>query len=454
MSKATTQRVDLISVLEVIDRHLTSALCEATWEAVRISERQRKWTLELLLRFWIEVTVQAPRSLRDALTWATGQPGARFSGPEATPEAFFARSQSLRYAFFDDAFRRFLEAATRDLPARFCRELHGLLKRFPSIIALDGSGLDPVARRLKALHKDRRVPLPGALLAAYDLCRGVPAAVDFDPNVYTAEINRAKAVLSRLPSESLIVADRLYGVPAFFAALSAHQLFGVCRLFGPVSLANKVLLGRHVTDEGVVEDYEVLAGTKHDPAARCQLRLIVLKVRGRVKLQVLTNVLDRSRLSAPEALKAYRARWSIERMFSDLKEVLNLSRFYAANINAVGMQVFSAAIMYTGLRVAQSAIAAQAKIEPEEISTKKLFPKVAAAAQALAAAQYTLIEVQQLNRGVVLKLPTLREMPFAFLLLSSILREIRSEKRTTRRKCPARGMWRAMPGIRRRKRRS
>ena len=45
-----------------------------------------------------------------------------------------------------------------------------------------------------------------------------------------------------------------------------------------------------------------------------------------------------SRLLA-KALALYARRWSIERMYFDLKVVLNLNRVYAANPNAVAMQV-------------------------------------------------------------------------------------------------------------------
>ena len=66
-------------------------------------------------------------------------------------------------------------------------------------------------------------------------------------------------------------------------------------------------------------------------------------------------------------------------MFFDLKEVLNLNRLYAANPNAVAMQVFAAAIVYNAFRVAQSEAAAQVGRPPEDISPAKFFPKIAVA---------------------------------------------------------------------------
>lgn len=94
---------------------------------------------------------------------------------------------------------------------------------------------------------------------------------------------------------------------------------------------------------------------------------------------MLTNVLTPPRLTAEEALDLSPYRWSIERMFFDLKEVLTLNRLYAANPNAVAMQVYAAAIVDNAFRVAQSDAAAHVGWEPEEISPAKLFPKIATA---------------------------------------------------------------------------
>jgi hypothetical protein len=77
------------------------------------------------------------------------------------------------------------------------------------------------------------------------------------------------------------------------------------------------------------------------------------------RYEVLTNVLAPRRVSAGEALDLYPYRGSVERLFFDLKEVLNLNRLSAANPNAVAMQVYATAIVYNALRVAQSDGAAQ-----------------------------------------------------------------------------------------------
>jgi hypothetical protein len=91
------------------------------------------------------------------------------------------------------------------------------------------------------------------------------------------------------------------------------------------------------------------------------------------------DVLAPGRLTAEQALDLYSYRWSVEPMFFDLKEVLNLNRLYAANPNAVATQVYAAAIVYNALRVAQSEGAEQVGWAPEQLSPAKFYPKVARA---------------------------------------------------------------------------
>ncbi len=94
----------------------------------------------------------------------------------------------------------------------------------------------------------------------------------------------------------------------------------------------------------------------------------------------LTSVLTPTRVPAEDALALYPYRWNIERMFFDLKEVLNLNRLYAANPNAVAMQVYAAGLVYKAMRVAQSEAATQVGLAPEDIAPAKCFPRLAAVA--------------------------------------------------------------------------
>ena len=64
---AAAVRIDLIRVMDLLQTHITSALCQTVFRRVRITERQRVWTLEALVRFWTAVILRAPQALSQAL---------------------------------------------------------------------------------------------------------------------------------------------------------------------------------------------------------------------------------------------------------------------------------------------------------------------------------------------------------------------------------------------------
>jgi hypothetical protein len=293
------------------------------------------------------------------------------------------------------------------------------------------------------LWKDRRVPLPGSIVAVYDFARGHLARLGFEPTPQGKELPCARGLLGTLPKGSLLVGDALYAVPKQFAALSAEGLFGLARINRTVTLRKVECLSKERHEGGLLEDWLVEAGSNARTPAQT-LRWIRWK-EGRRTREVLTNVLDPTRLGASEALSLYQARWTVERLFYDLKEVLNLHRFYAANTNAVAMQVYAAAIVHTALRVAQGRLAHEAAIDPEEISTEKLFPKVAAASSCLVTAKLAFLAVQRANPGVRLREPDWRTLPFATISLAAVLIEHHSGPKRRKPRCRAAERYRGLP---------
>jgi hypothetical protein len=258
------------------------------------------------------------------------------------------------------------------------------------------------------------------------------------------ELPDARALLEGLPSGCLCIADALYGIPKWFATLAEHGLFGLARHNRRCNLVMEKRLSQRRHDGGWLEEHRVRAGTSHYTDKQT-LRLIRFTKKGR-RHDLLTNVLDPDQLSAAEALDLYRSRWTVERLFYDLKEVLNLHCFYAANVNAIAMQVFAAAIVHTALRVAQGRIALEARIEPELISVEKLFPKVAAASYGWTAAECTFDATCEANPQATLVKPSWSRMRFAKTTLGAILVEKRNgRRRRKKRRCVSAERSRKLP---------
>lgn len=83
----------------VADPHHGGSL-STVFATVRITERQRQWTLEALVQFWLAVILRAPRALNQALYEILEGSEPLFRHVQASPEAFFQRCQTLRPAFF------------------------------------------------------------------------------------------------------------------------------------------------------------------------------------------------------------------------------------------------------------------------------------------------------------------------------------------------------------------
>lgn len=443
-------RVDLLGTVEVLHEHLTESLCEEVFEAERDVERRRLWTLAHLGRFWTAVVLRAPPSLRQALSEAAGGTGA-YPHVESSPQAFFRRCQDLRPDFFAGLLAAFLRRVRDAEPGRYAGGHAAVLDRFAGAVAIDGSQLDAVARRLKICWRDRRVPLPGSLLAVYDLRRGMLAHLGVSARAGAGELPRAPQALAGIAAGTLVLGDRAYGVPKFFAILAGARLHGLCRRGARVLCREVERISETRWEGGRLEDLRVEAGISSKTATQ-RLRLLRW-TRGRRTLELLTDVADTATMSAAEAMALYRERWKVERLFHDLKEVLDLHSFYGANHNVVAMQVYATALVHTAMRVAQSRIAAAARVAPEDLSPAKLFPRIAAASAALTWAEFGFQETRRANPGARLTKPDWRTMPFASTPLTCLLVEQRSEKRKVRRFCASRGRWRALPPGRRKRRR-
>ena len=136
-------------------------------------------------------------------------------------------------------------------------------------------------------------------------------------------------------------------------------------------------------------------------------------------------------------------------MFFDLKEVLNLNRLYAANPNAVAMQVYAAAIVYNAMRVAQSDASAQLGEPPEELSPAKLFPKIAVASFLYAYGQQLQRQWQRRHpRAHPHLVVRWRAHRWARTAATNTRVEHRSDGRRRRRFCAARRHWTSLRRVR------
>jgi Transposase DDE domain len=445
ISAASDQRIELLGTVELLHDHLTPSLCQTVFQKTRTTERERQWSLEALASFWTEVILRAPPSLTQALQEAAVGNGSGWPPVQASPEAFFQRCQSLHWRFFAKLYEAFLTQVLPQAQPCYASPVQALGERFHDVWIVDGSRLDAVAKRLKLLWDVRAQVLPGCLTAFYDLYRGIVRHLAFNPDAAAAELPRATAALEQVPHGTLLVGDRLYGVGAFFAALSERGLFGLCRRHGRQSWRWLRDLSKTLIAGGTAWDTLIEIKGKQELSPQT-LRWLRWR-KGSESWEMVTNVLEPEQLSIRDALSLYPWRWKVERLFFDLKEVLNLHRFYTSSAHGVAMQVYAAALVHTAFRVAQGHIAQTIGTQPEEISPAKFFPRMAAASIGLAWSELAFIEIQLANPGIDLHKPDWRRCDFAWTTFERIRVEPRNGRRRKRRFCQSRKQWKSFPQI-------
>jgi hypothetical protein len=440
--------VNLLETTRLLQDHLTEGLCREVFQEQRVGERERTWSLYALGQFWQGIVLQSPGSLTQALDEGMRGEGVVWPEVQGTAQAFFLRCKTLDWRFFHALFHRFVDSITPQAAPSYAGDFHALRERFREVWVIDGSRLDAVAHRLKILWKTRAVVLPGCVLGLYDLFRGYPRRLQFDPDAARSESVRAHEVLEHVPEGTLLLGDRLYASVALFDEMSRRKIHGLFRFNRTLSIpVFETLLEERKVSGGTLQDWIVTVGSGATAPPQ-RLRYLRFK-KGRRVYELLTNVLDPTILPAWTAMRLYPFRWKVERMFYDLKVVLKLKQFYVTSPNGVAMQLFAAAMVYVALRVAQGKVAAQIDVAPDDISPARLFPRVAKACGFLAGVQIGYLLACRDHPNAQLRFPDVSGRPEFRALRHEILVQPRSPHRRKRRFCKARKTWisfRHVPG--------
>jgi hypothetical protein len=376
------RHVDAADYLGVLWTYLTEALCAEVFAATRERERQRKWTLFTLVKFWIALLHDGPEVSQTQAVTDCARAHPLYPVLTATPESFFERVQTLRPAFFRAVFERVTAAVSGRVAAlsvRFASALPVSVAAFPEIYCVDASRLDVVAHRVKVLRRTTQAVLPGSLEAVYDLRRGCLRHLGFDPDGGRSEWHLFGQVLPDLPPGALLVLDRYYATPQLIDVVTMCGLALVVRTRRGLTRRRLRVLRRVRRPALTIDDDLVALGRGGAAGGPVLVRAVRIRTvyKGAARtLTLLTTVLEPQRLPAEHLAALYGARWTIERMFLTMKATLHLNRLYNSTPAAVGQQVYATALLYNALRLAQAELAQRLGVVPERLSPEKLFPRL------------------------------------------------------------------------------
>ncbi len=190
-------------------------------------------------------------------------------------------------------------------------------------LSVDGNVLAKSDKRLKVLREVKGAPLPGKIVARFDLQRQIFDRTYVLLDGHSQESTCYEAIVDDLVPKDVLIADRHYCIVALLRKIAAAGSFFVIRQHGRlkgVLLGKRKRIGRIST--GVVYEQEMKLSAADDAMTvrRITVELDEPTRDGDKVIHVLTNL--PSEVSATVVAELYRHRWEEETAFNVLQMTL------------------------------------------------------------------------------------------------------------------------------------
>lgn len=246
----------------------------------------------------------------------------------------------------------------------------------PMVVALDECKLDAVARLCdEAAQRPKESPylLVGKLAALFDVRRQQWVHIQFLSDAVGNGTVASLLLLEQLAKGSLILADLGYFGFAWLQNLTAQGYYWISRL----KSTSTYRITHTFYQDGETLDALIWLGTYRHDQYPDVVRLVQFR-QGATLSRYVSNVLDPHLLPMADLPRLYARRWDIELAFKLLKQALGLRMFWACEPILVLQQVLLTLTIAQVLHFFQLDIAAQAGVDPFEVSLDvllKLLPQ-------------------------------------------------------------------------------
>lgn len=231
-------------------------------------------------------------------------------------------------------------------------------------LSVDGNVLAKSQKRLGVLRNVKGAPLPGKVVARFDLQRQVFDKCYVLLDAHAQESSCCDRILLGLKAKDVLIADRHYCIVSFMEAIAKRKACFAIRHHGRlpgVLLGKRRFVGRIET--GMV--YEQSMRLTADENALVVRRITVVLSEptrdGDMQIHILTNL--PSKISAIVVANAYRHRWEEETAFNVLQMTLTCELASIGHPNAATF-LFCTSMLAYNLR--QTIFASLFAVHPEE----------------------------------------------------------------------------------------
>jgi hypothetical protein len=235
-------------------------------------------------------------------------------------------------------------------------------QHFCELLIADGSTLEALFRKLKALEEVPAGTLAGKMCTVVDLASRLPRYMWFTDQALAHDTNFLDSMRKVSRAGTLWILDRGFYDFHFFQQLIDGGAAWISR-----SKSNLVYQVSEVfTHHDSIRDRLIMVKGCCHP-----LRLVEVRF-GRQWYSYLTSVVDPNVLPPLMVADLYRRRWRIEEAFLIVKRVLNLSYLWTGSENGILLQIWSTWLFFAVLVDLGDEVAEELMIEFDRISLEML----------------------------------------------------------------------------------
>jgi hypothetical protein len=271
-----------------------------------------------------------------------------------------------------DLFQRVLTDVLPTMHERFAQrsrplppEIAWVRERYTQVLAVDGSTLDALLRKLGLLREVERPPLAGRMTALLDLCSRLPQKIWFEEDPKANDQRFWGRIQEALVPGALLLYDLGYTNFTVFRQLTEAHVTWVTR-----AKSNLVYtVERSLVNGSQVRDEWVWIGSGAD---RQWVRLVQVLV-GTTWRRYLTSEPDAARLPAGYVAALYAQRWRIEEAYALVKRLLGLAYFWTGSANGVALQMWATWLLYAVLIDLTDAVAGRLLLPVSALSVEMTY---------------------------------------------------------------------------------
>jgi len=333
---------------EQIQEHLTDMVHPATLAQMgyfrKLGLRERTLGLIVMVAFVLEMIWRQISGVSEMVRLVQTETVLWVSPTKVSQQAFSQRLTSIPAELFLNILMSVLPhmqqrwaERKRPLPP----EIAWALERYNEVLAVDGSTLDGLIRKIGLLKDLPQNPLAGKITALLNLGSRLPSQIWYEADPKAHDQRFWTQILAALKANSLLIFDMGYIDFEIFVQLTLAQVKFITR-----AKSNLVyVLERVILKTPHVRDALVWIGK----GEHRQLVRLVEVLYGNKWYRYLSNELDAVKLPMAYLVALYWQRWRIEDAYAIVKRLLGLAYFWCGAQNAVEMQVWATWLLYAVL---------------------------------------------------------------------------------------------------------